>query len=164
MTYTAAQRKHAAARQRALQQQEEKARAAVPEGHKPVGTELVTLPLLEQGRPLRLTYADLERFLGAPGLAGFVATSAGWTHVLIVGGPLGVSAGHLRAWASVPYRVGPESRIELSSTRSRAVKLLPFVRERGWSPRPRPEPLLDSEGLPSTELPPFPFPIIERRP
>ena len=159
MTYSAEQRSRAAARQRALRRQEEKAREAVPEGHRPVGNGLVTMPLPEQGRPLRLTYADLERFLGAPGLAGFVATSAGWTHVLIVGGPLGISAGHLRAWASVPYRVGPESRIELSSSRARTIKLLPFARELGWSPRPAPEPMLDSDGLPSTELPPFPFPV-----
>lgn len=159
VTYTTEQRRRAAARQRALQQQEDKARAAVPEGHKPVGAGLVTVPLPEQGRVLRLTYADLETFLGAPGLAGFVATSAGWTQVLIVGGPLGVSAGHLRAWASVPYWVGSESRIELSSTRARIVKLLPFVREQGWSPRPLLEPLLDSDGLPSMELPPLKFPV-----
>jgi hypothetical protein len=159
MTYTAEQRRRAAARQRALQQQEEKARAAVPEGHKPVGAQLVTVPLPEQGRALRLNYADLERILGVPGLAGFVATSAGWTQVLIVGGPLGLSAGHLRAWASVPYRVGPESRIELSSSRARTIKLLPFERVQGWSPRPLPEPALDSNGLPCVTLPPLHFPF-----
>ena len=158
MGYTAQQRQHAAARERALAQQEERARAAVPEGHKPASSSLVTLPLAELGGVLRLTYADLERILQEPGLAGIVVTSAGWTHVLYVGGPLGVRAQNLRAWEVVPYFVGPDTRIELSSFRAKSVKLLPFIRERGWTPPPLPEVELDADGLPSMELPPFPFP------
>lgn len=155
MTYTAAQRKHTAARLRALALQAEKVRRVVPEGFRLAPVDAVAVPFG------RYSYATLAELVGVQDLAGFVLAATCRTRCWVYGSSCPVMT-HTKAWGADAYRCKEGDRIELegvgrTSIGIKLAKLFPLVR--GTEPWLVPVPVLDVNGLPSEELPPPPWEV-----
>lgn len=127
MTYTAAQRRRAEARQRALQRQAEKARHAVPQGFVLSSAGHRTVPT---GCYM---FEGLAEMVGASGMEGFVLVTSCRVRCSIYGKSFPSSCA-TPAWSLRAYRCTSGDRIDLTalgrgSGPRPTTTLYPFVRD-----------------------------------
>lgn len=147
-----------ARRASALRQQAEKVAAVVPAGHELLPCEPLVVPLSALNK--RHHWRDLVAAFGVPApvsLAGVVVAASAYTCVHRYGRSLPHMT-HVSAWGACRFDLQDGDVLELSSSGARTAKLFPYVKSPGWSAPPLPAPVLDANGLPSTELPPVPLP------